>query len=62
MQSENKQPALKKPAKSKVNDGPRKETSQSIAEQTRAFLKGGGEVTSIKAGVSGKPFIPSKNR
>ncbi len=62
MQPQNQQPALKKPAKSKINDGPRKETSQSIAEQTRAFLKAGGEVTSVKAGVSGKPFIPGKVR
>ncbi|HEX4939108.1 MAG TPA: hypothetical protein VFX11_10560 [Candidatus Kapabacteria bacterium] len=56
------QPESKKPAKSKSNDQSRKDTSQTIAEQTKAFLKAGGQVTRVKAGVSGKPFIPTKNR
>ncbi len=33
------------------------ETSQSIEEQTKAFLASGGEITQIKAGVSGQQSL-----
>lgn len=33
------------------------ETSQSIEEQTRAFLEAGGEITHINAGVSGQQSL-----
>ncbi|HVL01547.1 MAG TPA: hypothetical protein VM553_17135 [Dongiaceae bacterium] len=52
----------KKPAKSKLKDQTRQDSSETIAEQTKAFLKAGGQVVKINAGVSGKPFIPTKNR
>lgn len=33
------------------------ETSESIAEQTRAFLKAGKKIQVIKSGVSGQPSL-----
>ena len=38
------------------------ETSESIAEQTKAFLKSGGKIQQITAGVSGqKSMAPNKH-
>lgn len=56
------QTETRKPAKSKASEHGRKETSQSIAEQTKAFLRAGGQVTRIKVGVSGQPIFASKAR
>jgi hypothetical protein len=33
------------------------ETSESIEEQTRAFLKSGNEIDVIKSGISGQPSM-----
>lgn len=33
------------------------ETSKSIAEQTRAFLKAGGEIQQINSGISGQQSL-----
>jgi len=41
----------KKPTRSKSKAPVTKETSQSIAEQTNAFLKAGGKITKIQIGV-----------
>jgi len=39
------------------------ETSDSIAEQTRLFLKSGNKIQKIPSGVSGQPSVaPSKSR
>lgn len=46
MQSE-----LKKLSRSKTNSKVAKVTSQSIAEQTAAFLKAGGRIKKIRSGV-----------
>ena len=37
------------------------ETSESIAEQTRAFLKSGNKIQQIQTGVSGQPSM-AKNK
>jgi hypothetical protein len=36
------------------------ETSESIAEQTRAFLKSGKKIQVIKSGVSGQPSMAAR--
>lgn len=36
------------------------ETSESIAEQTKAFLKSGNKIDSIQSGVSGQPTMAVK--
>jgi len=36
------------------------ETSESIAEQTRAFLKAGKKIQVIQSGVSGQPSLAAK--
>ena len=51
----------RKPNKSTAKKVAASETSQSIAEQTRQFLEGGGTVTSVKSGVSGQPIIAGGN-
>ena len=38
------------------------ETSDSIAEQTAAFLKGGGKIETIDSGVSGQVSMASKKQ
>jgi len=42
----------KKPTRSKSKSPVTKETSQSIAEQTNAFLKAGGKITKLQIGIS----------
>ena len=36
------------------------ETSQSIAEQTAAFLKAGGKIEEVPRGVSGQPSLAAR--
>lgn len=45
-----RKPQQKKPAAAS-------ETSESIAEQTRAFLKSGNKIEVIKSGISGQPTL-----
>lgn len=44
-------PDPKKPTRSKSKSPAAQQTSQSIAEQTDAFLKAGGKITKIQIGV-----------
>jgi hypothetical protein len=38
------------------------ETSESIAEQTAAFLKRGNEIDKVKSGISGQPSMAAKKQ
>lgn len=46
-----------KKASARKKDSPAVETSETIAEQTRLFLKNGGEIEVIASGVSGQPSL-----
>ena len=38
------------------------ETSESIAEQTKRFLKSGNKITVIQSGVSGQPSLAARKQ
>ena len=38
------------------------ETSESIAEQTRLFLKSGNKIEVVKSGISGQPTLGAKKQ
>ena len=50
----------KKIPRSKANSSAAKVTSQTITEQTAAFLKGGGKITRIRSGVRDQEVPPGK--
>ncbi len=49
--------AAKKERKSAVKKSAEQESSQSIEEQTKAFLASGGEIQQINSGVSGQQSV-----
>jgi len=55
-------PEPKKTTRSKSKASAAKETSQSIAEQTEAFLKAGGTITKIQTGACGQTTYNAMGR